>query len=140
MGFCYTDDGLLCCDFCGRSRRSGFERELRSDTPKRGYHAVIDEGDGRTWHIYHKEWIKPHHKILYYARRVKFAVRRIRCPYGWCQPWATCTDCRLKGLHKIPSCFGREGQTHKSVCKSRSEASRRGEQVPITVRVMGVAA
>ena len=44
-------------------------------------------------------------------------VRKIKCPYGWCQPWATCPECKSNGKHHIPSCGGKEGQTHKDVCK-----------------------
>lgn len=27
-------------------------------------------------------------------------VRKMPCPYGYCQAWATCHGCRLKGTHK----------------------------------------
>lgn len=44
-------------------------------------------------------------------------VRKIRCPYGWCQAWACCKACKDKKLHLASSCGG---TTHKETCKASS--------------------
>ena len=72
MGFCYDSQGLLCCDFCGKSGE----------------------------------------------------VRKIACPYNWCQHWATCADCRHEGKHHVASCGG--GGTHAEVCKQASADFKAG--------------
>lgn len=51
-------------------------------------------------------------------------VRRIECPYGYCQPWATCPDCRREGKHRVASCGG--GGTHAEICKPAMDRSRGG--------------
>ena len=129
MGFMYTDGGLLCCDFCGRNKYGGTTRVLRSDKPKRGYHAVIRRGKW-TWTVYRASDIQEGDDILYYERRVAFTVRRVGCPYNWCQAWAACTDCRAEGRHLYASCVSSvkgDGQTHRNVCKLRSREFRENE-------------
>ena len=46
-------------------------------------------------------------------------TRKIACPYGWCQAWATCPDCKAKGKHKASSC-SHEGGSHDEICKPLS--------------------
>lgn len=43
-------------------------------------------------------------------------TRKISCPYGYCQAWAVCPDCKKKKLHLYSSCTP-EKKTHKEVCK-----------------------
>lgn len=31
-------------------------------------------------------------------------VKKIKCPYGYCQAWATCNECKAKGKNKTSSC------------------------------------
>ena len=115
MGFTYSNDGLLCCDFCGATSRDGRTTEMRSDTPKRGYHKLVDvEGN-----------------LICYVRYARFTVRCIRCPYGWCQKWAVCTDCKAKKRHLQASCMNTrlgDGNTHKKICKEASRRSREEER------------
>jgi len=53
-------------------------------------------------------------------------VRRMRCPYGYCQDWATCADCRKLGKHKVSSNGGRG--THREICRPLSEQSAAEER------------
>lgn len=46
-------------------------------------------------------------------------VRRMKCPYDWCQPWATCADCRKLKKHHVSSAGG--PGTHREICKPASE-------------------
>lgn len=41
-------------------------------------------------------------------------VKKIPCPYGWCQAWACCKSCHAKKLH-LRSSSG--GTVHKDTCK-----------------------
>ncbi|MDE0267033.1 MAG: hypothetical protein OXK17_08475 [Thaumarchaeota archaeon] len=130
MGFCYSD-GLLCCDFCGKTRRGGSTRILRSDTPKRGYHPVVRR-DGHEWTLY-TDKVLPDDTVLRYERSVAFEVRCIRCPYNWCQKWAVCTDCRLEGRHRYASCINTrkgDGNTHQKICKEASRLHNEGKTFP----------
>ncbi len=43
-------------------------------------------------------------------------VRKIACPYGWCQAWACCNVCKKAKKHLQSSC-SRENKTHKESCK-----------------------
>ena len=43
-------------------------------------------------------------------------VKKIDCPYGYCQAWACCDVCRAKKLHKQCSC-NPEKKTHMEFCK-----------------------
>lgn len=43
-------------------------------------------------------------------------VKKLSCPYGYCQAWACCDECRAKKLHQMCSC-NRENKTHKEFCK-----------------------
>lgn len=45
-----------------------------------------------------------------------YPARKMRCPYGYCQAWATCQGCKAEGKHKFSSC-SREKATHAEVCK-----------------------
>jgi hypothetical protein len=47
----------------------------------------------------------------------EYNVRKIACPYGWCQSWACCKNCKAKKLH-LKSSSG--GTTHKDTCKKSS--------------------
>jgi hypothetical protein len=47
----------------------------------------------------------------------KYNVKKIDCPYGWCQAWACCIECKAKKLH-LSSSSG--GTTHKETCKANS--------------------
>uniref|UniRef100_A0AAT9JHR9 ORF23 n=1 Tax=Nitrosopumilaceae spindle-shaped virus TaxID=3065433 RepID=A0AAT9JHR9_9VIRU len=43
-------------------------------------------------------------------------VRKIACPYGWCQHWACCETCKKAKKHLQSSCTP-EQKTHKEHCK-----------------------
>lgn len=45
-------------------------------------------------------------------------VRKIQCPYGFCQAWACCDVCRAEKKHMASSCTP-EKKTHKEICKVR---------------------
>jgi hypothetical protein len=45
-------------------------------------------------------------------------VKKIDCPYGFCQAWATCDQCRAAKKHMASSCTN-EDKTHKELCKVR---------------------
>lgn len=49
-------------------------------------------------------------------------ARKIRCPYGYCQAWATCANCRKAGKHKVAS-TGLEKREGHAICKERIDAS-----------------
>ena len=49
----------------------------------------------------------------------KYNVRKIACPYGYCQAWACCIECKAKKLHLLSSCTN-EKKTHKEYCKPLS--------------------
>lgn len=49
MGYCYSFEGLLCCDICGKTGN----------------------------------------------------VRKVKCPFGWCQSIAACPDCRKSHSHEF---------------------------------------
>lgn len=49
-------------------------------------------------------------------RNTRKYVKKLPCPYGWCQHWACCDICRLKKNHTVSSCSP-EGFSHKQVCK-----------------------
>ena len=51
-------------------------------------------------------------------RNTRKYVKKIDCPYGYCQAWATCDLCRAKKLHMASSCTRGE-ETHKELCKVR---------------------
>ena len=44
-------------------------------------------------------------------------VRKISCPYGYCQAWACCETCKKAKKHLMSSCGG---TTHKESCKKAS--------------------
>lgn len=46
----------------------------------------------------------------------EFNVKKIKCPYDFCQAWACCKNCYKKKLHLKASCTNR-GLTHKEYCK-----------------------
>ncbi len=49
-------------------------------------------------------------------RNTREYVKKIECPYGYCQAWACCNVCRVKKLHMQSSCTNEE-KTHKEHCK-----------------------
>ena len=52
-------------------------------------------------------------------------VRKIACPYGWCQAWACCTDCKAKKRHLQCSCG--DG-LHKDICKKLTQEDNKKKQ------------
>ena len=46
-------------------------------------------------------------------------VRKISCPYGYCQSWACCSECKAKKRHLQCSCNPKE-ISHKDYCKYQS--------------------
>lgn len=62
-----------------------------------------------------------------YASGKKTWVKKIACPYGYCQAWATCNECHNKGKDKeYASCgFGDEklDKNHNG-CRVRMEEKR----------------
>ena len=46
----------------------------------------------------------------------KLNVKKIPCPYGYCQAWACCKNCFAKKLHLASSCTN-EHKSHKENCK-----------------------
>lgn len=52
-------------------------------------------------------------------------ARKIRCPYGYCQAWATCADCRRAGKHKKSS---NGGSANHAQCKINSTEFDRQQQ------------
>jgi len=55
----------------------------------------------------------------------EFNVRKIACPYGYCQAWATCKLCFAEKKHLYASC---KDMKHKEYCKYRTQESDREEQ------------
>ena len=51
-------------------------------------------------------------------RNTRKYVKKISCPYGYCQSWACCDICRAKKLHMQSSCTNEE-KSHKELCKVR---------------------
>ena len=46
-------------------------------------------------------------------------VKKIRCPYGFCQSWACCNICFKAKKHLISSCDELH-RDHKDICKKRA--------------------
>ncbi len=46
-------------------------------------------------------------------------VRKIKCPFNWCQAWAICDQCKALKKHLLSSCSN-EQKTHKEICKQLS--------------------
>lgn len=46
-------------------------------------------------------------------------VKKIECPYGYCQAWAVCDVCRTEKKHMACSCSA-EKTTHKKYCLPKS--------------------
>lgn len=42
-------------------------------------------------------------------------VKKISCPYGWCQSWACCNVCYKQKKHLVSS--SNSNQSHKDYCK-----------------------
>ena len=58
-------------------------------------------------------------------------VTKIRCPYKYCQAWATCQNCRKEGKNRaVASCgFGSEQEnTNHNGCKIEGEKWKLKEQ------------
>lgn len=47
----------------------------------------------------------------------EFNVKKINCPYGFCQAWACCKNCQAKKLHLRSSCVKNGELNHKDYCK-----------------------
>lgn len=51
-----------------------------------------------------------------------YPARKVRCPFGWCQAWATCAPCRSTGKTRHNSCgmYDVHGVAlpHKVICKA----------------------
>ncbi len=45
-------------------------------------------------------------------------VRKIKCPYDYCQAWACCNTCKKKKLHLQSSCNPNK-ISHKNYCKQK---------------------
>jgi hypothetical protein len=58
------------------------------------------------------------------ASRTTDQVRKINCPYSYCQAWACCASCKQKKLHLSSSCANK---THKDYCKLEAEKTRQRE-------------
>lgn len=54
-------------------------------------------------------------------------VRKLACPYGYCQSWACCDQCRALKKHMASSCTP-ENKTHKEFCKKASQEHDKKEQ------------
>lgn len=52
-------------------------------------------------------------------------VKKISCPYGYCQAWACCEVCRAEKKHMASSCAN---GTHKETCKKLHEDFVKKEQ------------
>lgn len=50
----------------------------------------------------------------------EYNVKKLPCPYGYCQAWACCKFCHEKKKHLICS-IGKTEKTHLEVCKPLSE-------------------
>jgi hypothetical protein len=51
-------------------------------------------------------------------------VRKIPCPYGYCQAWATCDKCYAEGRHKVSSCGAEPTKNHEGCKKAHEEFER----------------
>jgi len=101
MGFSYstnqyTSHMCLDCDFCGKNK---------SEMVDYGKFKLDSEG--------------------YPIKRLNTWVKKIDCPYGWCQAWATCNECFKLGKHKSWSSANpsKDGKNHES-CKVRMAETR----------------
>ena len=98
MGFSYSTNQYTChmcldCDFCGKNK---------SEMVDYGHFKLDSEG--------------------YPIKKLNTWVKKIDCPYGWCQAWATCNECFKLGKHKSWSSANpsNDGKNHES-CKARME-------------------
>ena len=101
MGFSYstnqyTSHMCLDCDFCGKNK---------SEMADYGHFKLDNEG--------------------YPIKKLNTWVKKIDCPYGWCQAWATCNECFKLGKHKSWSSANpsKDGKNHES-CKVRMAETR----------------
>ena len=101
MGFSYstnqyTSHMCLDCDFCGKNK---------SEMVDYGKFKLDSEG--------------------YPIKKLNTWVKKIDCPYGWCQAWATCNECFKLGKHKSWSSANpsKDGKNHES-CKVRMTETR----------------
>ena len=101
MGFSYstnqyTSHMCLDCDFCGKNK---------SEMVDYGKFKLDSEG--------------------YPIKKLNTWVKKINCPYGWCQAWATCNECFKLGKHKSWSSANpsKDGKNHES-CKVRMAETR----------------
>jgi len=51
-----------------------------------------------------------------FQRNTREYVKKIACPYGYCQAWACCDKCFAEKKHHYSSC-SLEKKTHKEHCK-----------------------
>ena len=51
-------------------------------------------------------------------RNTRKYVKKLECPYGYCQAWACCDKCRAEKKHMQSSCTN-EIKTHKEECLPR---------------------
>lgn len=60
-----------------------------------------------------------------YGKTVIKWVRKIPCPYGYCQAWATCDLCYAQGKHKEHSSADptADGKNHLS-CKNKMKTKK----------------
>jgi len=56
------------------------------------------------------------------ASKTTDQVRKINCPYDYCQAWACCTHCKQKKLYLRSSC--EPEKLHKDYCKLEAEKTR----------------
>lgn len=74
-----------------------------------------------------------------------YPARKIRCPFGYCQEWATCAGCRKAGKHKVNSAgqYGADGVAlpHSDYCKAASQEfeQRKAEREQNAERVVAAA-
>jgi len=54
-------------------------------------------------------------------------VKKLECPYGYCQAWACCDQCRAEKKHMQSSCTPAR-QTHKEFCKAAMIKHDKAEQ------------
>ena len=101
MGFSYstnqyTSHMCLDCDFCGKNK---------SEMADYGHFKLDNE--------------------CYPIKKLNTWVKKIDCPYGWCQAWATCNECFKLGKHKSWSSANpsKDGKNHES-CKVRMAETR----------------
>ena len=101
MGFSYstnqyTSHMCLDCDFCGKNK---------SEMADYGHFKLDNEG--------------------YPIKKLNTWVKKIDCPYGWCQACATCNECFKLGKHKSWSSANpsKDCKNHES-CKVRMAETR----------------